>query len=554
MVFLRAERFRAIAQVTLIGLTVVAAACIGARGRASTATTPPATKVVDSTKRDTVTKKVDSVTRAKALSDSSLKGAAEKKDSVARQAEIDSLKNAQPKIPLKPKKPAKECILNTSESPPETRVLYTRQSDSSSTAMIGGGFVGRCEGESTVLKADSAEYFQANGFVNLFNNVTYLDGKDMRVTANHATYFLREGKLYADGNVTATQLKSGSTFRGPNMEYFRVMDGIRTTSRMYAPNSPIVTIVEKDSAGQPMPPVTVTASVMEDHGDSVLFAWGNVAIIRTDMTGRSDSASFDKPTGKARLIRGASITSTSKDQKFTLSGDTIDLFTTDSVLNRVLATHLSRAKSGDINMSSERIDLRLQDKKIERAYLFGKGRAKAEMPSQSLEADSIDAHLPDQRIQELRAFGRAVTLGKPDSIKIKSTERDELHGDTVIAVFDTAKVKGDTTSKPQLRTVTAGGNARSKVQIATPKGRTAPPAINYVRGKHMVVQFDSGQVQSIEVDSSASGQYYEPADTLSDSAKAKPAPKKKSPGKRPPADYPSESTSIELPTAFRRPE
>ncbi|MEO7997387.1 MAG: hypothetical protein ABI852_08075, partial [Gemmatimonadaceae bacterium] len=424
------------------------------------------------------------------------------------------------------KKPAKQCVLNTDESPETARFTYARQNDSSSNLMVGGGFVGFCEGEKNKLKADSSEYYEQTGYVNLFGNVTYEDKGEFRVTANHATYFIKEGKLYADGNVQATQLKSGSLFVGPKIEYSRVMEGIRTTSLLYAPNNPLVQIEQKDSVGKPLPPVKVSASVMQDTGDSLLVAWGNVAILRTDVTGKSDSASYYKPTGNARLIRAANIQSTSKEQPFTLSGDTIDLFTRDSVLDRVLAKHLSKAKSGDVNMSAEMIDMRLIDKKIDRAYAYGPGRAKADTKDRNLEADSLDILLPNQLLREFRAFGTAVIISKPDPEKIKSEEDDVLRGDSVFAQFDSVKAKGDTVAKTQIKKVTAHGNASSKVQIASRQGPLFPPAINYIRGKHLVVRFDSGQVREIAVDSSASGSYYEPVqDSTLDTTKTK-KPKK----------------------------
>ncbi len=545
-------RVRTVCKLALLTSTVAAAACLG--GRAKPRVVPPVPVVAsrDTARASSALKTADSGTR--------LPKKLPVKDSVAADSLeklriADSVSNAKPAAKVPPKKSAtKECLLDMTDSPPETRATYQRQSDSSSNMMVGGGFVAHCTGEKNSIRADSAEYFQLNGFVNLFGNVIYEEKGQFKVNSNHATYFMRDGKLYADGNVVAVQLKSGSTFSGPNIEYFRVMPNIRTASRLYAPNSPVVNMHEKDSTGKDLPPVTIQASTMVDTGDSLLFAWGNVSIIRTDITGRSDSSSFDKITGKARLIRSASIASVSKDQPFTLSGDTIDLFTKEQVLERVLASHYGRAKQGDINMSAERLDIRLVDKKINRAYAFGKGRAKADTPTENLEADSLDILLPGQRIQELRAHGRAIGLVRSDSTKIKTDERDELHGDTVIAVFDSVKAQGDTVWTSQIRRVTAGGNATSKVQVASRQGRAFPPAINYIRGRHLVVSFDSGQVRDIAVDSAASGMYFEP-DTLSVSLdtskkstkKAAPKPPRKRGGENP-------LHSSSSPFVMRRPE
>ena len=546
-------RVQRLLKLSVVAATVAAAACLGGRTKPRVA---PAGPVASVPARDTARKDTagiaDSMARVakKVVRQDSLTA-----DSIEKSRIADSVTKAKPVVKAAPKKAAtKECLLDMSGSPPETRATYQRQSDSSSNMMVGGGFVAHCTGEKNSIKADSAEYFQLNGFVNLFGNVVYEEKGLFRVTANHATYFMREGRLNADGNVVAVQLKSGSTFSGPNIEYLRVMPNIRTASRMFAPNSPIVNMHEKDSTGKDLPPVKIQAATMVDTGDSLLFAWGNVSILRTDITGRSDSSSFDKITGKARLIRSASIASVAREQPFTLSGDTIDLFTKEQVLERVLASHYGRAKQGDINMSAERLDIRLVDKKIDRAYAFGKGRAKADTPTENLEADSLDIRLPGQRIQELRAHGRAVGLVKPDTSKIKSDERDELHGDTVIVLFDSVKASGDTVWKSQIRKVTAGGNATSKVQVASRQGRAFPPALNYIRGRHLVVSFDSGQVREIAVDSAASGEYFEPdstsvsLDTVKKSVR-KPAPK---PPKKKGGDNSLHySTS---PFAIRRPE
>lgn len=516
----RPSRIRAFLRVLVLCAPVVVAACLGGRGsRAPKPTTPVTAAKVDSQKTTVVPTLPDTARKAEANRDSLFRVA----DSLKNLATSDSGKTAaKPPAKVPPKKPAKQCQLNTDESPPETRTNFSRQNDSSSNLMVGGGFVGYCEGEKNRLKADSAEYYESNGIVNLFGNVTYEDKGEFRVTANHANYFIKEGKLYADGNVIARQLKSGSIFTGPNIEYWRVMDGVRTTSRLYAPNNPLVQIEQKDSTGKPLPPVKVGASVMQDTGDSLLVAWGNVSILRTDVTGRSDSASYYKPTGNARLIRAATIQSTSKEQPFTLSGDTIDLFTRDSILDRVLAKHNSKAKSGDINMSAEMIDMRLVDKKIDRAYVYGAGRAKASTKERNLEADSLDILLPNQLLREFRAFGTAVIVSKPDSLKIKSEESDVLRGDSIIAQFDSVRAKGDTAAKAEIKKVTADGNASSKVQIASRQGIAFPPAINYISAKHLVVRFDSGQVREIAADSSASGGYYEPVqDSLLDTTKAK---------------------------------
>ncbi|MFO0095482.1 MAG: hypothetical protein ACK54K_14375, partial [Gemmatimonadaceae bacterium] len=162
--------------------------------------------------------------------------AAARKDSITRDSLVkDSVAKAKAKPARKPKPATRDCVLDFADSPPETRLLYSRMNDSISNTFIGGGFVGRCQGENNRLRADSAEQFQQAGIVNLYGNVTYEEPGKMQVAAAHATYFTREGRLYADGNVVATQLSTGSTFMGPSIEYYRSTPE-RPIARMVAPS------------------------------------------------------------------------------------------------------------------------------------------------------------------------------------------------------------------------------------------------------------------------------------------------------------------------------
>ena len=454
--------------------------------------------------------------------------------------------------------PAKQCVLDFSESPPETRLRYQRLQDSSGLTFIGGGFVGHCQGDKNEIKADSAEHYESSGVLNLFGNVSYIEPKRMRVEAQHATYFTKEERLFADGNVVATQLSSGSTFRGKSIEYLRPLAGSRPSSRLIAPNRPTLQMFEKDSTGKPGPPVTVVANTMVDEADTLLFAWGDVQIDRAALHGESDSASFDKITERARLIRGASIANREKDKPFRLFGDTVDIFSKDRKVERVVALHNGNASSNDVVMQAERIDLRFTDQELDRAYASGKGRAKATTASQLLVADSLVIRMPDQKVREVRAIGSAVATGTPDTLQIKSDDRDLLRGDTITAWFDSTQVAGDTTQRTEMKEVHAVGSASSLFQIASKQGPTFPASLNYVRGKIIHVLFDSGQVRLVTVDSAATGLYQEPAvDSLSDSTKAKPgaAARRKVPptpsSPRPPAELPL-SSPLDIPDVRRR--
>lgn len=557
-----------------VALVVTVAGCRGARrGQPAAPAAPAATDTAKSAASDSAAKAAAADSAKKAAADSAAK--ADSLNKVA--ARPDS---APKRTPPKKQPPAsRPCVLDMTESPPETRLLYSRISETISNTFVGGGFVGRCQGENNRLRADSAEQFQAAGLVNLYGNVVYEEPGKMQITATHATYFTREGRLYADGNVVATQLATGSTFQGPSIEYFRSTPE-RPVSRMVAPSRSTATLIEKDSTGKPQPPTYVVANRFEDAGDSLLMAWGDVQIDREKIKATSDSAAFDKLSEKSRLLRGARIVNRDSAQRFTLVGDTIDMYSKDRKLERVVASHKATATRSDLVINSEIIDIRLKDQALEQAYAFGKGRSTATTPTQDVVADSMRIRLADKEVREVRAIGDAIAVGSPDSLKIKTKDKDVLRGDSIIAYFDSTAAdsakasipkpapapgaKADTSSGPKVKEIRALGNASSLFHIANSKGREAPPAINYVRGVRIFVNFDTGTVRDVRVDSAASGVYLEPApDSLSDSVPARPAnrrgrggrgnpPQPTQPPRRPPGGSPTVQPLALLSTADLR--
>jgi hypothetical protein len=507
----------------LLALVAVATSVAGCRGGRGPSVPPPAVPAA--------VPNPDSA-KVAAPDTAAAKPVAVVADSATLKARADSAAAAESaKKPVAKKKPpvSRPCVMDFSESPPETRLLYSRISETVSNTFIGGGFVGHCQGENNRLRADSAEQFQAAGIVNLYGNVVYEEPQKVQITATHATYFTKEGRLYADGNVVATQLATGSTFSGPSIEYFRSTPE-RPQARLIAPARSMATLIEKDSAGKPQPPTYVTANRFEDTGDSLLMAWGDVQIDREKINARSDSAAFDKVTELSRLIRSARIINRDSAQRFTLVGDTIDMFSTARKLNRIVARHKAIATSTDLVLNAENIDMRLKEQQLEEAYAFGKGRAKATTPQQDVLADSLRIRLVEKSVREVRAIGDAVAIGTPDTLKIRTKDKDLLRGDSILAFFDSLVVaRKDTAAKAKtdsggakVKEIRALGNASSLFHFASSKGPTAPPSINYVRGVRIFVHFDSGTVRDVRVDSAASGVYLEPApDSLSDTTSAK---------------------------------
>jgi lipopolysaccharide export system protein LptA len=377
-------------------------------------------------------------------------------------------------------------------------------------AFQGGGVRYRCQGDDVTIEADSSAYYGDLNILYMIGNVRYRDGR-ATLDSDRLTYYRNEEWVIVEGNVFA-RMEDGSTMRGPAAEYFRAMPGIRPLQRVAATGRPVLTLVQRDSAGAEQEPVTVVADRVTAEGDSLVYAGGQVNITRTDVFARADSAALDQGREYMRLMRSPQIDGRG-DRPFTMLGQVIELFSRERELERVLATQQARVISEDVTVFADSLDLRVVEGDLQQAYAWGPGRARATSPGRVIEADSLDVRLPGQRLQEVHAIGAARLESDPDSTEIVSTARDWLEGDTVVARFDTLRAPGDTSTQASIRELVSRGRARSYQQIPPDTGRTSCPAIHYVSGRMITVTFENREAQLVRVlapDSGvASGAYLE---------------------------------------------
>jgi lipopolysaccharide export system protein LptA len=374
---------------------------------------------------------------------------------------------------------------------------------------VAGNVVARCPAQRIVLRSDSLEYYGDEGRAFFIGRVDYTEPR-LTLRSDFLTYFQREERILATSNVDAT-LPSGSNLKGPTLEFWRSIPGVRQ-QHATAVSRPTISIVERDSAGRAQPPVTVTGNSVWLIGDSTVASSGQVVVVRPELTATGDSLYLDAGPGLLRLMRNPRVVGRS-GRPYTLVGGTIDVLTRQRKLERVLAKSKAEATSQDLNLKSDTIDLRIVNDSLNRAISWGASRARAVSPSQSIVADSIDVLMPGQRLREMHAVGGAVAEGAPDSTHMRTKERDRLTGDTIVAHFDTAaSLVRDTTSKPRIRLLVSSGDATS-LQHLPPRDTTLrTPAIVYVVGRAIDVDFDSGAVKRVRVrdDSLSTGLYLEP--------------------------------------------
>jgi len=345
---------------------------------------------------------------------------------------------------------------------------------------------------------------------------------------------------------------------GKEAEYLRPVAPIRQVAQLNATQRPTFTLVQKDSTGKAGEPAKLQADRVKVIGDTLYYAGGNVDITRTDLHATSDSAFMDEVKQYGRLLIRPQVEGRG-ERKFVLRGRAIDFFSRNRLVERVLSVDSAQAVSGDLDLQSDSIDLRVTENKLSRAYAWGPTRARAVSPSRTIIADSLDVQMPNQRVSEVHALGTAYAETQPDTTKIKTDERDWLRGDTIIAKFDSAATRdsaaardstaakdtataaakdsasaADTSSQPRIRELLANGNASSYYQIPSNKGPTEPPSVNYVRGRIITVSFDAQEVESVVVEDQAAGVFLEPAtDTTQARRNARPGTPVRPPGTPP---------------------
>jgi hypothetical protein len=412
----------------------------------------------------------------------------------------------------RPERPAQRCTLNF-ENTPETRTLSVKDPISQKyTHYIGGGVVGVCEGQSIRIIGDSAESYEQNRLHFLIGGVKYREDR-VSLDADRVTYFQAEERLVAEGNVVVT-MKDSSSMTGPRAEYLRPVRGLRTSSRINATGRPTLRMFETDSTGRRQgDPVTLVADNIVGEGESLFVAFGTVHLDRTDLLARGDSALLDNVRQQSRLMKQPYVESKGA-QPFTLNGRVIDVYGRTRRVDRVVAIDSAKAVNKDLTLTADTVDLRVADNKLQRAYAFGTSRAVAITKERRIVAESLDVRMPGQRIRELLAVGQAYAESDPDTAKVRTTERDWLRGDTIVARFDSLAT--DTTAQPPIIDLVAHGHASSFYQVPSNKGEKDRPGLNYVRGRRITVDFKERDVNSVTVQDSVSGVFLEPVapDTL----------------------------------------
>ena len=347
--------------------------------------------------------------------------------------------------------------------------------------------------------SDSVARYMEIGRADFVGNVHFRDST-VELTADRASYFERDDRLVADGNVRLVNLETGSVLTGPTLTYWRAVARVRDTSSLYAPRRPLV---EYRSIKDPdIEPYLIRAERVRLTGNEIAHAGGAVTIDRSDFSAKGDSTELNLSVGEGLLI-GHAEAGGADSVSYSLRGRRIAFRLVDDQLNWVQAQGRADATSAEWRMVGDTIELSLADGTLQAAQMWGDStRPKAMSETYTVVGDSMAVDIPNQLLTEVRAFGRAKATAKTDSV---SNEYDWMAGDTLIVRFDSTE-----TGERTLSELIAAGNAQAYYRIFDEADSTAAPAINYSRGLRIVALFKDDTVDKVEVMGAADGVYLEP--------------------------------------------
>jgi lipopolysaccharide export system protein LptA len=376
---------------------------------------------------------------------------------------------------------------------PGTRSHYTQMTDGTARLEVGGGVEARCG--PTWMRADSASYAQGPEILWLFGRVEIRDTV-RTLHADRVTWYAKEERMRAEGRVRVVARTTGSTLDGSVLDYWPATER-RAEERMLAPNRPHLTLRPDPDAAERRP-LEVDGDRVHVYGERRVAVAGRATAVREGLAARADSIHLALDRDEIWMFGDPAVVV----EGTTLAGDTI------------------RAE--------------LRERRVERVEAWPRGRARSQ--DYALRADSIDVRLPGQQLREVVAVGNAVAEAYTAlAARDETSPADWVAGDTIVATFEPAATAPDAAAsadaaagdgaaardRVELRQLVASGDARALYHMESRRAGDLLPAINYVRGRRVLVWFERGEVREGRVEGPTVGVYAEPGAPAGEAGEAR---------------------------------
>ncbi len=362
----------------------------------------------------------------------------------------------------------------------------------------GGGVWASCHGRPTRIRADSAAWYSERSRVDFIGRAHFQDST-VTLDARTASYFTRDERLEAYGDVHLANLETGSQLDGPALTYWREAPGVRDTTEMLATSRPTVRYRAAGDTGAEA--YVIVGQQVRLRGNDRTWAGGKVTIDRSDFGSRSDSAELDLGAGRGAFLGHAEVQGRGENA-YRLAGRTVVFRLTDRKLSWVEARGAGDATSSDWRLTADTIAFDVLHDRIQRGTAWGDSlRPFSRSDRYTMRADSLGLDTPEQRLEELRGYGKAVATAARDSL---DGQPDWVAGDSLVARFDTTS-----TGKRILTDLESRGSARAYYRVYEADGTTVA-GINYSRGKRLMAAFDDKGVHRVKVVGEGDGVYLEP--------------------------------------------
>lgn len=416
------------------------------------------------------------------------------------------------------------------------------------------------------ISADSAVFMHSTRQVSLYRNVVYAD-TSRSLEADRAQYNSAQRHLAAEGNVVLLDLATGSRIESPTLDYFEAMEGRpQSTVEIYSgrPRTSVVRDVVED--GLPRSDTTIVdADALTIVGEDAFHYRGNVVITGRDLNATSGVADFLEGGARVELRNAARVTA----EDVVLNGDTVIALqdTVAGELREVEARGSARLDAEEIDIETPTIRTFFEAGAVQRLVALGADSASGPERRQAyafseqfnLSADSIDALLPNQRIEEVVAVGNAYgeRLAEDDSARIRIEPitpqdsavarllaHDWVRGDTIRAFFadavgaDSAGLAAgrvavadaerpvspdslapvpadgvapaDTTERVLRRIIALGAPARAANRMVDEDRPDDPAGISYITAQRITVEISDGAIDIVEAEGDVKGIYLQP--------------------------------------------